>query len=400
MNRVDALRFTTVPAFIPASPADLSPEWITDAMRGAGALPAGRVSSVKVRSLTGGGTGFTGDTVRVDLSYEGTEDGPVSVIAKFPTADRQTRGMLEQFDAYAREIRFYQRFAHRMPCPTPTFLGAAYDEKGARNTGPLTSRLVDALPDRVQLAITSDVTKFMRATKRRYALLIEDLGADSTVYDMKSPPDDGQIAAALTELATVHTAFWGDQTLEGDEIFRPIVTATPGLYQTVGRKRCLALAQARWHDWMTDDHVALIHDALDRFPADVAAVNEKLTMIHGDPRSDNILYRSDGQVVLLDWALVGHAHPAYDVGYLLSSSLSVELGSSRTALVDGYLEVARGLGRDIDGDEFRAVVDATYRALAVQQLMSIAVLNNESYGEDSMYDLWVPRILAGLAAAW
>lgn len=387
-------------AFIPASPRDLTAEWVTETMRAAGVLPAGRVVAVDVASLTGGGTGFTGDTVRLTLGYEGTTGAPTTVIAKFPTQDRQTRGMLEQFDAYAREIEFYRRFAHRMPCPIPAYLGADFDRKGARKTGPVMSRVVDALPDRVQLLITSDVTKFMRATTRRYALLIEDLGADSVVHDMTAPPEFDRLAGALSALASVHAAYWGDTSIEGDEVFRPIITTTPGLYQTVGRKRCLALAEERWSDWFTAEHVAIVRDALDRFPADVARLNEKLTLIHGDPRSDNILYCSDGEVVLIDWALIGHAHPGFDVGYLLSSSLSPEQVDQRTALVAGYEAAMAGHGIDIDHLDLRAAVDSTYRALAVQQLMSIAVLNNESYGDDAMYDLWFPRILAGLEQGW
>ena len=389
-----------MPANIPSSPRELPPQWITDAMRAAGALPTGRVVDLEVTSLTGGGTGFTGDTVRVHLSAEGGDRVPESVIAKFPTSDRQTRGMLEQFDAYAREIRFYRQFAHRMPCRLATFLGAEFDEKGARRTGPVLSRLIDALPDRVQLAITADVTKFMRATDRRYALLLEDLGADSVVYDMTAPPDPGQIAGALAVLAEVHAAFWGDRSIAGDPVFRPILTTTPGLYQTVGRKRCLAMARSRWADWLTAHHVAQIRDALDRFPADVALVNQPITLIHGDPRSDNILYCSGGQVVLIDWALVGHANPAFDVGYLLSSSLVADRVGERAGLVDGYLAALAGHGIELDGTELRNGIDATYRALAVQQLMSIPVLNNETYGPDAMYDLWFPRILAGLDAGW
>ena len=369
-------------------------------MRAAGALPTGRVVDLEVTSLTDGGTGFTGDTVRVRISAEGGDDVPESVIAKFPTVDHQTRGMLEQFDAYAREIRFYRHFAHRMPCRLATFLGADFDEKGARRTGPFMSRLLDALPDRVQLAITADVTKFMRATDRRYALLIEDLGSGSTVYDMTTPPSHGQLADALDVLASVHAAFWGDESISGDEVFRPIVTTTPGLYQTVGRKRCLALATARWGEWLTTDHLALVSDSLDRFPADVARLNQSITLIHGDPRSDNILYCSDGRVVLIDWALVGYANPAFDVGYLLSSSLLPEEMHLRPALVEGYAAALAAHDIEFDGAELRAGIDATYRALAVQQLMSIPVLNNESYGPDAMYDLWFPRILAGLDAGW
>ena len=399
-NVGEALPSAPVSTIIPSCPADLTPEWLTGAMRAAGALPVGRVSEVEIRSLAGGGTGFTGDTVRVLLTYAGSNEGPDSVIAKFPTSDRQTRGMLEQFDAYAREIRFYRRFAHRMPCPVPTFLGADFDEKGARETGPRMSKLIDALPDQVQLAVTYDVTKFMRATKRRYALLIEDLGSETTVHDMAEPPETDRLRGALEALAAVHAAFWGDASLAGDPMFRSVVTTTPRLYTTVGHKRCLPMAQDRWQDWLTSDHVDILRRSLDNFGADVASVNEPLTLIHGDPRSDNILYREDGQAVLLDWALVGHAHPGYDVGYLLSSCLGVENAGERNGLVDGYERALAGHGIDVDGEALRSVVDATYRVTAVQQLVSIVVLNNESYGADSMYDLWMPRLLAGLTTAW
>ncbi len=64
-------------------------------MRDAGALPAGKVSGLEVQELGDGGTGFTGETVRVARRYEGADGGPSSIVAKFPTSYRQNRGMLE-----------------------------------------------------------------------------------------------------------------------------------------------------------------------------------------------------------------------------------------------------------------------------------------------------------------
>ena len=144
----------------------------------------------------------------------------------------------------------------------------------------------------------------------------------------------------------------------------------------------------------------IFEQALDRFPEDVARVNQKITMIHGDPRSDNILYGADGKVVLLDWSLAGHAHPGYDVAYLLSSCLGTDRIGARHELLERYEGALARNGVEIDGADLRATVAAAYRGLAVQQLMSIVVLNNESYGDDSMYDLWMPRILVGIAAEW
>jgi thiamine kinase-like enzyme len=201
-------------------------------------------------------------------------------------------------------------------------------------------------------------------------------------------------------LAAVHAAFWDDRTLADNDTFRAVVTTTPGLYQTVGRKRCLPLAQDRWAGWIGAAETALLHDALDQFPADVALVNEPRTLIHGDPRSDNILYRDDGQVVLLDWALAGYANPAFDVGYLLSSCLGPERLESRPALTERYHAALTANGVSPDAEVLRQGVEATYRTLAVQILMSIAVLRGEGYGDDTMDDLWMPRILAGLAADW
>ncbi|MEZ5166709.1 MAG: phosphotransferase [Acidimicrobiales bacterium] len=186
--------------------------------------------------------------------------------------------------------------------------------------------------------------------------------------------------------------------MAGHSAFRPIVTTTPGLYQTIGRRRCLALAQERWHDWFGPDEVAQVHAAIDRFPDDVASINRPVTLIHGDPRSDNILYRDDDHVVLLDWALVANAHPAFDIGYLLSSCLLPENAGAKRRLVDHYAGVLAALGVDADPADLHATVDATYRSLVVQQLMSIAVLHGDDYAGQKIFDLWMPRLLAGLAA--
>jgi hypothetical protein len=380
--------------FIPAGPSELTADWVTTALRAAGALPAGRVVEFDVEPLTGGGTGIMGDTVRLRLRYDGEGTGPASVIAKFPTDDRQNRALLEQYDAYAREILFYEKYSHRVPVPTPAYMGAAFDPGRNKAPGPMASKVIDALPVWVKRLIFRNVTLYLRPTKRRYALLIEDLGADITVHDLEEPPDDDKLGAAIEMLAGVHAEFWEHDALHDDDMFQPLVTTTPGLYDTIARRWCLPMARARW-DWFTDEDAALIEDAIDRLPGDIETINRPTTLVHGDPRSDNVLYRDDGDVVLLDWAMAAHAHPGWDVGYLLSSCLAEERIEATDALIARYEAAMVERGVEVGGADLRSGIDATYRAVAVQQLMSIAVLDG-NYGDQALADLWMPRILAGL----
>ena len=108
-------------AFIPNTPDELTAAWVADAFAGAGV--GGTVRDIEVRPL-GGGVGMTGQTVRVRIDGD---DTPASAVAKFAASQAQTRGITESYDSYAREIRFYQRYADRIPVRTPAYLGADYD---------------------------------------------------------------------------------------------------------------------------------------------------------------------------------------------------------------------------------------------------------------------------------
>ncbi len=383
--------------FIPANPGMLTPEWVTDALTGAGALSDARVSSIVVEPIGGGGVGLTGDTVRVRLEIDGGA-GPDSVVAKFPSQNIQTRAISENYDSYAREIRFYQRHAHRMPVRVAKYMGAGYDPGRSKQPGPIAARIVDALPARLKIWISSNVTKYMRPTKRRYALLIEDLGSAGSVYDIIDPPDLGQLGAALDTLARMHAEFWGDPTLAEDDCLDTLVTPTPGLFRTVAARRCLPAARERF-DWLGDAEAEVLAEAIAGFREDVRLLNQPLTLVHGDARSDNMMFCEDGAVALLDWALAGHGHPGWDIGYLLSSSLRVELVEERDQLIEGYAAVLRENGAEMDLRELKAAVSAAYRANAVTQLLASALFDGTlDDGETELSDMWLPRIVAGLLA--
>ena len=369
-------------------------------MHRAGALPADVTVAGFTLEPLGGGVGLTGETVRLRLTYAGSgvadADPPPTIVAKFPTTVSQNRGMVESMDCYAREICFYRDLAHLVPARIPRHLGSDFDPGPPRRVTATASKLVERLPARAHLALTRDMTKFMRASKRRYALLLEDLGPGHEVHDLVEPPPLDRLELALDNLAAVHAAFWGRTDLVDHPSARTLVTDLPTTSVNVFHGRTRAMAEQRW-GWSDGPIADLLDAAAERFADDLAVINEPITLVHGDPRSDNLLFGAD-DVVLLDWAMPAFGHPGYDVGYLLGSSLRVEHADRTTALLERYRERLAERGPTLDADDLATSVAATARAMLVQQVGSLAVLIGD-YGEHGVpADMWAPRLAAvGLA---
>ncbi|NNL66428.1 MAG: hypothetical protein HKP30_09315, partial [Myxococcales bacterium] len=89
-----------------SDPASLDATWLTEALREAGALPAGRVTDARGQHI---GHGKMGDNVRYALRYaDAPADAPASVVAKLPAADPTARAGSVARGGYLREVRFYQ----------------------------------------------------------------------------------------------------------------------------------------------------------------------------------------------------------------------------------------------------------------------------------------------------
>ena len=398
----DSQRYAQVDRDAPGDPRELTGEWATEAMRATGALQGGhRVVSTSLGPLTGDGRPMTGELARVALSYDAPGAGPETVIAKFASRDRAVKGMIEQFDGYAREIYFYRDLAGRVPVKVPRHIGSGLTP-GRSKDSPTAARIVDSLPARVHIALATDPVKFMRPTKRHYALLLEDCSDDTVVYNLVRPPSVELLAVALDTLAELHAAFWGGAPdLVGDPSLRPalghISTLTPRLFANELRLRSLEVAQAHWSDWWGTSDTVLALEAANRIVDDIAAINRPVTLVHGDPRSDNLLFPTGGgPPTVIDWAIQSVAHPGWDVAYVLSSSLDDT--DAADDLIAGYLRSLSSRGAEIDETDLQAVIVASWRVQAVMQTLAVRVAPGD-YGEaGGFYDLWMPRILALLRA--
>nr|MDT0666017.1 hypothetical protein [Micromonospora sp. DSM 115978] len=119
-----------LPAGVVDDPVDVTPEWMTAALRAGGTEAT--VASLHYDRV---GTGQIGASYRFHLTYDGaTYDsvrggkGPATVVVKMAAGDPAERDIVRR--GYQREVGFYGRFAGSLPVRTPRCWQAAISEDG------------------------------------------------------------------------------------------------------------------------------------------------------------------------------------------------------------------------------------------------------------------------------
>jgi len=69
---------------------------------------------------------------------------------------------------------------------------------------------------------------------------------------------------------------------------------------------------------LESDVATRLHQISRQFSDEFEELFQPVVWIHGDPNPSNWLIDSQGQVVLTDWARVGHGHPAIDLAILMA----------------------------------------------------------------------------------
>jgi hypothetical protein len=273
---------------IAASSSQIDADWMTAALRAAGALPAGRVTGVSGKPV---GNGLVGDSFRFVLTYEGAPaDAPASLVGKFPAADPVSKATGGGMGLYMREVSFYREIADTVGIITPRAYYAEIDPA------------------------TSDFT-----------LIFEDLGP-ARQGDQLEGCSLGDARTAMLEAAALHAPRWGDASLEtaewlvaGEKTMPMVVEMLPGV---------IAGFQARY-DGLLEPHLLKL---IERLPAAMTAMgadrSTPRTVQHGDFRLDNILFDIQGgsrRMGTLDWQTLALGPGVSDAAYFLSAGISPEL---------------------------------------------------------------------------
>lgn len=256
---------------------------------------------------------------RLTPTYDGGS-GPATVVLKTPVDHEMTRFVARTFQFYGKEVAFYRTAADRSPLTTPRCLASAHDPE-------------------------SD----------DFVLLLEDLG-EAEVHNQLDgcPPDLAE--AAVRALARHHTEFWESPTFDAELSWLPFGWDPP---MPQGVQHGVANA---WEPFLAgfgdrvDDDIRAIGE---RFPTVVEELmyfpDKATTLAHGDYRLDNLFFRRhhDGpEVIAIDWQICVKTVGAYDLGYFISQSLTVEdRRSHEERLLDVYRATLAEAGIDYPADE-------------------------------------------------
>ena len=277
----------------PVTTTDITADWLTSALQSSGVIGE-NASVANVAAVAGAaGVGFMGEIGILDVTYDGADDAPARIVAKFPTQSPEISAMMRPTRVFEREHRFYAELANETPVRTP----AVYHVVCETNPDP-------EVPE-------------------TYLLLMEDLSG-LTEGDQVAGVSVEQAAGALTGLAKHHARFWNAAGLENADfipvINGPLNQAGQGIYEASlpGFKQVFGDVLTPEMDALADAYTAANPGLLQA----MAAMPH--TLVHFDFRADNLFFDDDGSVVVIDWQSISQGGGAADVGYFLSQNLSTE----------------------------------------------------------------------------
>ena len=379
--------------FIPQTEEEMTVEWLTECFRESGIANNANVISFSSKEPESG-EGFSGLTLRVDLEWDNFEEGiPKTVLVKFPSTDSKNRALLERDGAYDREFDFYERFSDRFPVKVPKLFYSVRDPISDIESRRKLNKRIELLPNGAAKFLGGNARKFIRPSSRRYALITEFIeGARTTTTENLAPEKD--LCEILESLAVIHAHWWRHPLLDDDKegVAWPVVTHTPklmnGLYRgsresVIERNpEIFTPVMLRLTDWFSDNVVNA-----------VSFLNEKMTLLRGDTRTDNMLF-ADGGLVMVDFGSFSSGRPSCDVANLLSSC--IEPGSNSFSvyqqLSDFYFEslVSNGVteySRAQHENDMQVCM-----ALQAYLLVLAAAHYEADYGESSLVKIWSERL--------
>lgn len=352
----------------PLNPEELTPEWLTDALRADGCLKNARVVSLEWERI-GEGVGFLGQLARITPTYDVVEaDAPRTLIGKFPTPVESARQMAAMYGLYKCEVNVYQHLSV--------------------DVGLRTARCYFS-------AISDDATQFL--------LLLEDLGASGRMGDQIKGCSLEQARLAVRELAKLHAAWWDHPRL-AELDWLPLGT-------DLGRMSMEQAYPAGWELCLEKFGHLLSQSLRDALPT----LNERalrmidelndtpLTIMHADYRLDNMFFGNPGgpyEFAVIDWQITNRGWGTYDVAYFLGANLDPALRrAEEMALLRDYhtlLTESRTRGGEYSWENCRLDYVRSMALYLANMVGNVASLDTANERGVELFELMFSRIAAAV----
>jgi ecdysteroid kinase len=271
----------------PLHPDEVTPEWLTHALRSGGIIKEASVTSIK-KEMLGEGKGFLSSVLRVSIGYDKEEPGaPSSVVVKIEPEEGEFHDFGEELNVFEREIRFYRDVAQNVPVRLP-------------------------------------VIYYTVGEPPAYSMVMEDLSS-FTPGDQVIGMHTAQVMDTVEIIARIQAVYWNNNALERLDWMpdsNKVSSDYPQKWESFVKHfgaivdpKGLAVGEklTAYLDWKKKE--------IDRRPK---------TIVHSDLREDNLLFGppgSDTPVLILDWQIAVRSIGAFDVARLISGS---EIPKERT----------------------------------------------------------------------
>ncbi len=290
---------------IPNSAVEITAEWLRASVRPEDAAAFAKLTSVKAERF-GAGVGTSTEIHRLRLGYApGAEPGPPTLIAKLHSPIPEVRAVARGWGTYQREAQFYRDIAATIAMRIPKAYVAEFD--------PLSDDFV---------------------------LVMEDL-APARNGDQVAGLSLDQARMALEEIAALHAGWWNRPELA--DLGGAIQPFGDGLWVGTGARHAAAwpLFEPFVAERASPELVRIgerMASAIEPMMVDMARGARSLC--HGDFRADNLMFAPDGggaALITIDWQATLQARGAFDVGTLMSMSVTTDLRRAHEAeLLRGY----------------------------------------------------------------
>jgi len=286
---IDIMGATTVGPGIPATPEEISAEWLTAALAAGGAGDGAVVTALGMEPV-GVGVGLMGLLFRLTPTY-GVGSGPATMVLKMAPPYPQVREIASGYGFYGREVSMYRELGPELGLRPPQLYYGDHD-----------------------------------ASSDDFVLVMEDLGHLRS-SDQLTGCSVADAQLIVTQLARHHARWWEDPRLETLSYVQSFADPPFPQYHDQACKQSWPIAVERFGHLMPPRIIALGERWSEIGPALMEdGPNHARTLCHGDVRLDNVFFHDDGDdsVSIVDWQIAGHGPAANDLGYFMSQSLTVE----------------------------------------------------------------------------